>query len=93
MGIEDRDWYREVQRGRRLKEERSERSKQFQTPDSTKSNTKTFVILIFWLAVLAVLYFGASQYLKPKPITINATGDLVIPRNRDGHFYADGFVN
>jgi aspartyl protease family protein len=40
-----------------------------------------------------VLYAGFSLYLKPRTATINAEGELVIPRHRDGHFYVDGEVN
>jgi aspartyl protease family protein len=39
------------------------------------------------------LYGGFSLYLKPRAATINAEGELVIPRHRDGHFYVDGEVN
>ncbi len=50
-------------------------------------------IVAFWMVVMGVLYALMTQYLKPKPVTITATGDLVIPKARDGHFYAAGTVN
>ena len=50
-------------------------------------------IVAFWLLVMGVLYVAMSHYLKPKPVVITATGDLVIPKARDGHFYAAGSVN
>ncbi len=50
-------------------------------------------IVAFWIVVMGVLYALMTQYLKPKPVTITAQGDLIIPKNRDGHFYAAGTVN
>ena len=50
-------------------------------------------IVLFWLVIMAALYVAMNHYLKPKPFTVSASGDLVIPRARDGHFYADGLVN
>ena len=60
------------------------------------SNTQKWgplAIVAFWLLVMGVLYVAMSHYLKPKPVVITATGDLVIPKARDGHFYAAGSVN
>jgi aspartyl protease family protein len=51
------------------------------------------VILLFWLAVMGVLYAVMRQVLKPPPLTVSVTGELVIPRARDGHFYALGQVH
>ena len=50
-------------------------------------------IVLFWLAVMSLLYLAMNHYLKPKPLIVSASGDLVIPRARDGHFYATGSVN
>ena len=50
-------------------------------------------IAAFWIVVIGVLYALVTQYLKPKPVTITAQGELVIPKARDGHFYAAGTVN
>lgn len=50
-------------------------------------------VLAFWIALATVLYAGFSLYLKPRSATINAEGELVIPRHRDGHYYVDGEVN
>lgn len=50
-------------------------------------------MVAFWLLVLGTLYAVMHQYLKPKPVTITASGELVIPQSRDGHFYATGSVN
>ena len=49
-------------------------------------------IFIFWLVVIGLLYLVATQVLKPKPATVTANGDLVIPKARDGHYYAEGTV-
>lgn len=50
-------------------------------------------IVLFWLAVMAGLYAWMNQVLKPAPLVVSATGELRIPRARDGHFYAAGQVN
>lgn len=50
------------------------------------------LILLFWLVVMAALYAVMRQVLKPPPLTVSVTGELVIPRARDGHFYVRGQV-
>lgn len=50
-------------------------------------------IVAFWMVVMGVLYALMTHYLKPKPVTVTAKGELVIPKARDGHFYAAGTVN
>lgn len=50
-------------------------------------------IVVFWMLVMGGLYLAMTHYLKPKAVTVSATGDLIIPRDRDGHFYALGAVN
>lgn len=50
-------------------------------------------ILLVWLALFALLYMAVDHYLKPKPMTISASGDLVIARTRDGHFHVPGTIN
>lgn len=49
-------------------------------------------IVLFWLAVMGVLYAVMNQVLKPPPLVVSATGELSITRARDGHFYAQGQV-
>jgi len=49
-------------------------------------------IVLFWLAVMAVLYVLMSQTLKPPALVVLASGELSIPRARDGHFYAQGQI-
>jgi aspartyl protease family protein len=50
-------------------------------------------IILFWALVMGGLYLAMDHYLKPKPAVVSAQGDLVIPRSRDGHFYALGEIN
>ncbi len=52
-----------------------------------------FAIIVFWAVVMGLLYLLMTHYLKPKPVTVTASGDLLIARSRDGHFYATGSVN
>lgn len=54
-------------------------------------------IAAVWLAVAGVLYLvfehmEAKREAKLKPYALS-TGDLVIPRQRDGHFHVKGEVN
>jgi aspartyl protease family protein len=59
------------------------------------SPTKTGLIpmMIFWCAVMGLLYMLMTHYLKPKQAQVLANGDLVINRSQDGHFYTTGAVN
>jgi len=50
-------------------------------------------IVTFWLLLMAAMYFGLNHFMKPKPQVITSSGDLVLTRERDGHFYADGSIN
>jgi len=50
-------------------------------------------VIAFWVVIMGVLYGLMSVYLKPRAATITASGELVILKHRDGHFYADGSVN
>ena len=50
-------------------------------------------IIVFWMAIMALLYVAMDHYLKPKAVTVNASVDLLIPKVRDGHFYATGTIN
>jgi len=50
-------------------------------------------IVAFWLVLMGVVYLAMDHYLQPARVVVTATGDLEIPRARDGHFYASGSVN
>lgn len=50
-------------------------------------------LVAFWLAAMGVLYVGMSYFMKPKALIVTASGDLKIPRARDGHFYVQGTVS
>jgi aspartyl protease family protein len=55
------------------------------------------VIAAVWLALAAVMYWGfeyfeQSRQAKLQPYTGGA-GELVIPRQRDGHFHVRGEIN
>src|SRR5450830_1584763 len=97
MGQEDRDWWREAQKERARKENRSNiRSpEKMRAPAALPTSLKwgPLAIMVFWIAVMGLLYAVMTQYLKPKPVLVSASGSLVIPRARDGHFYASGTVN
>jgi len=50
-------------------------------------------MLAFWFAVMGVLYLLMQRSLQPQQTRVEANGDLVIERARDGHFYVPGRVN
>ena len=50
-------------------------------------------IVLFWLVVMGLLYLAMNHYLQPKPMVVTASGDLVIPKSRNGHFHVAGQVN
>lgn len=50
-------------------------------------------IIAFWLLVMAAVYVGITHFSKTKPQVVASLGELVLTRDRDGHFYADGDVN
>jgi aspartyl protease family protein len=97
MGLEDRDWWREAQKERARKEGRIADARPVsRLPLNGLSRGLKWGpagILVFWLAIMGLLYVAMNHYLKPKPVIVSASGDLVIPRARDGHFYATGSVN
>lgn len=50
-------------------------------------------MLIFWCAVMGLLYLLMAHYQQPRQAVVLANGDLVLERARDGHFYGEGTVN
>ncbi len=101
MGLHDRDWYQKALSGREKQRKIDDTRSKFSVfsrkhlAAKTASPTKTGFIpmMIFWCAVMGLLYMLMTHYLKPKPLVVSASGDLIIPRARDGHFYASGEVN
>ena len=101
MGVEDREWWRDANRARQRKRASLE---QVRTKISQPSVRRLpgmpwalrvghLGVLAFWIAVMGILWVAMNHYLKPKPVVVNAQGDLKIARARDGHFYASGTVN
>lgn len=105
MGINDRDAQRELEKQRQLDVTRhkfaSFSSKHLgrkavpPSPSGARPPRQTGLIpmMVFWFAVMGLLYVLMTHYLKPKQAQVLANGDLVISRARDGHFYAAGTVN
>lgn len=97
MGLEDRDWWKDAQKELARKEGRMDAARAVsQGPSNGLSRGLKWGplgIVVFWLAVMGLLYVAMNHTLKPKPAIVSASGDLVIPRARDGHFYAVGLVN
>lgn len=50
-------------------------------------------IVLFWLVVMGLLYLAMQHYLQPRPLVVTASGDLIIPKSRNGHFHVAGLVN
>lgn len=101
MSQYDRDWYRDAQREREKKRQIDETRGKFSSfsrkslGTSAMSPTKSGLVpmMIFWFAVMALLYALMTHYLKPKQAQVLANGDLVINRSQDGHFYTTGTIN
>lgn len=49
--------------------------------------------LAIWVSAFTVAYFAFEHYQRPAVGAATATGEVVIPRSRDGHFYVDGAIN
>lgn len=96
MGVEDRDWWRNAQKERamqRIAEQFKVASGQAQRGVPMGLKLGPLWILVFWMAIMALLYVAMDHYLKPQAATVSASGDLLIPKARDGHFYATGTIN
>lgn len=97
MGMQDRDWWRDAQkeRGKGTSKVGRFTAPQARAGSGIPKSLKwaPFWIVVFWAVIMSGLYVAMNQYLKPKPLVVSASGDLVIPRARDGHFYASGSVN
>ncbi len=98
MGVEDRDWWRDAQnkrngaellRGGRLG---SAPTRQPQQRLTRGLKWGPLGIVVFWLIIMAAVYGGIQHVMKPRQVTVSMTGDLTIPRARDGHFYVSGSV-
>ena len=64
-----------------------------ESPPRQPRQTGLIPMLLFWFAVMGLLYGLMTHYLKPKQSQVLANGDLVIPRAPDGHFYTPGTIN
>ncbi len=60
---------------------------------SLSNRLAPLIIIAFWLVVMAMVYTGITHFSKAKPQVVSSLGELVLTRERDGHFYADGDVN
>jgi aspartyl protease family protein len=88
MDSDDTDGWRESRQARGQLEERSVRRTALRG---------AYGVVAFWLVLMAVLYgvfshFEKSRQARFAPYTL-ASGELVIPRGRDGHFRVPGSVN
>jgi aspartyl protease family protein len=50
-------------------------------------------ILLFWLLVMAALYWSLEQYMSARQSVVVSNGDVVIRKDTDGHYRALGKVN
>lgn len=101
MGVQDRDWYIDAQREREKQGQLDKTRGKFSTFSRKHFSAKPhqprqiglIPMLIFWCAVMGLLYFLMNHYIKPKQVKVLTNGTLVIERARDNHFYIDGHVN
>ncbi len=50
-------------------------------------------IVLFWLLVMAALYWAMDRWQQPRAARVTAGGELVVPRHADGHFRVAGSIN
>lgn len=97
MGMDDRDGWRDAQKEREKRGNHSAASgPAILNPPSNILKTLrwgTFGIVVFWTCLMSLLYVAMKHYMNPKAVVVTASGELIIPRARDGHFYALGSVN
>lgn len=62
------------------------------TPQSV-ARRSTLALLLFWLLVMGALYWAMQLYLEPARVKVQSDGTVVIARDRDGHFRAEGAIN
>lgn len=101
MGLQDRDWYRKSLSEREKQRQIDETRAKFSGFSRQHLGAKTvsplkagFIpMMLFWCAVMGLLYLLMTHYLKPKQAQVMANGDLVINRSQDGHFYTTGTIN
>lgn len=103
MGVEDRDWWKDAQRKRDGTD--APRPTRFgravdpaPAPPGDEGGISPglkwgpLAIVVFWLVIMGVVYGGIKMVMKPREITVSMTGEMTIPRSRDGHFYAPGSI-
>ncbi len=56
-----------------------------ESPPRQPRQTGLIPMLLFWFAVMGLLYGLMTHYLKPKQSQVLANGDLVIPRDYIGY--------
>ncbi len=93
----DPDQRREQDKERQLVATRARFSsftrKNFQAERSAApGETGLIPLIVFWCVVMGLLYAGMTYYLQPRQAQVNASGELIIQRAADGHFYAPGRV-
>ena len=107
MGVQDRDWYRDAKREQEKQHQLDQTRSKFSVfsrkhlgakngpPRKAVSATTSGLIpmMIFWFAVMGLLYALMTHYLKPKQAQVLSNGDLIIARSQDGHFYTTGMIN
>ncbi len=101
MSLDDRDWYRDAQRERAKQRKMDETRSRFSAFSRKHLGAKVvspiktglIPIMLFWLAVMGLLYMLMEYNLKPRQAKVLANGDLVIHRAQDGHFYTTGKIN
>ncbi len=104
MGVEDREWSQDAQRKREGIGSSQRFSRAIRGREANEHGTGgadslprglrwgPLGIVVFWLVILGMVYGGMQQVLKPRQMTVSVTGDITIPRARDGHFYVTGLV-
>lgn len=62
-------------------------------PAGAGSTQRHLLFLLAWLLIMGLGYLAAQQFLAAPQASVTASGDLRIPRGRNGHFIVQGQVN
>lgn len=61
------------------------------------AGSTNILFLFAWIAIAVVAYFAMQAFTAPKVAressSANGSGEIVIPRSRDGHYYVEGSIN
>lgn len=60
----------------------------------SRSNLKTLLVIVIWLALAGVLFYFMSSKVNPNSAdNLNQTTEVVLKRDLSGHYRAEAYIN